>query len=84
VVFRVLKVSCHQPKQVARETGFSLFQPIKQDCTVSRFGRMCREWFAGSLTVALYVVTDMEYPRLGLIRIEAFDHFLKDAYDQMR
>ena len=40
--------------------------------------------FAGTLTVALYVVTDMEYPRLGLIRIEAFDHFLKDAYDQMR
>jgi hypothetical protein len=40
--------------------------------------------FAGTLTVALYIVTDMEYPRLGLIRIEAFDHFLSDAYDQMR
>jgi hypothetical protein len=26
----------------------------------------------------------MEYPRLGLIRIESFDHFLSDAYDQMR
>ena len=33
---------------------------------------------------ALYVVTDMEYPRLGLIRIENFDHFLADAYNQMR
>jgi hypothetical protein len=40
--------------------------------------------FAGSLTVALYTVTDMEYPRLGLIRIESFDHFLSDACDQMR
>ncbi|MGV7216216.1 bestrophin-like domain [Bradyrhizobium sp. UFLA05-112] len=40
--------------------------------------------FAGVLTVALYIVTDMEYPRLGLIRIESFDHFLADAYDQMR
>ena len=40
--------------------------------------------FAGTLTVALYTVTDMEYPRLGLIRIEAFDHFLADAYEQMR
>jgi hypothetical protein len=39
--------------------------------------------FAGTLTVALYIVTDMEYPRLGLIRIERFDHFLADAYDQM-
>jgi hypothetical protein len=27
---------------------------------------------------------DMKYPRLGLIRIEAFDHFLSDAYEQMR
>jgi hypothetical protein len=40
--------------------------------------------FAGTLTVALYIVTDMEYPRLGLIRIEAFDHFLADAYNQMQ
>jgi hypothetical protein len=40
--------------------------------------------FAGTLTVALYIVTDMEYPRLGLIRIENFDHFLADVYDQMR
>jgi low affinity Fe/Cu permease len=40
--------------------------------------------FAGTLTVALYIVTDMEYPRLGLIRIESFDHFLSDAHDQMR
>ena len=40
--------------------------------------------FAGTLTVALYIVTDMEYPRLGLVRIEAFDHFLANAYDEMR
>jgi hypothetical protein len=39
--------------------------------------------FAGTLTLALYIVTDMEYPRLGLIRIESFDHFLADAYEQM-
>ena len=40
--------------------------------------------FAGTLTIALYIVTDMEYPRFGLIRIESFDHFLADAYAQMR
>jgi hypothetical protein len=40
--------------------------------------------FAATLTIALYIVTDMEYPRLGLIRIESFDHFLVDAFDQMR
>ena len=40
--------------------------------------------FAGTLAVALYVVTDMEFPRLGLIGIESFDHFLDDAYKAMR
>ena len=29
--------------------------------------------FAGTLTITLYAVTDMEYPRLGLIRIENGD-----------
>jgi hypothetical protein len=40
--------------------------------------------FAGTLTVTLYALTDMEYPRLGLIRIENFDHFLIDAHQQMQ
>jgi hypothetical protein len=40
--------------------------------------------FAMTLTVALYTLTDMEYPRLGLIRIDNFDHFLVDAHQQMQ
>jgi hypothetical protein len=40
--------------------------------------------FAATLTVTLYAVTDMEYPRLGLIRIENFDHFLVDAHQRMQ
>jgi hypothetical protein len=40
--------------------------------------------FAATLTTTLYVLTDMEYPRLGLIRIEDFDHFLVDAHQQMQ
>ena len=40
--------------------------------------------FAATLTVALYTLTDMEYPRLGLIRIDNFDHFLVDAHQQMQ
>ncbi len=40
--------------------------------------------FAATLSATLYVITDMEFPRLGLIRIEGFDHFLVDAYEQMR
>jgi hypothetical protein len=40
--------------------------------------------FAATLTVTLYAVTDMEYPRHGLIRIENFDHFLVEAHQQMQ
>ena len=40
--------------------------------------------FAGALTVTLFVITDMEFPRLGLIRIDSFDHFLVNVYEQMR
>jgi hypothetical protein len=39
--------------------------------------------FAATLTFTLYVLTDMEYPRLGLIRIETFDHFLVDVHNEM-
>ena len=39
--------------------------------------------FGATLAVTLYAVTDMEFPRHGLIRIDDFDHFLVDAYDQM-
>jgi len=40
--------------------------------------------FATALTVTLYVVTDLEFPRLGLIRVDAFDHFLTELADQMQ
>ena len=40
--------------------------------------------FAAALAVALFVVTDLEYPRLGLIRVDSFDHFTKALYDQMQ
>jgi hypothetical protein len=40
--------------------------------------------FASALTVALYVITDIEFPRMGIIRLDYFDHFLVEAYEQMR
>jgi hypothetical protein len=40
--------------------------------------------FAATLAVTLYVVTDIEFPRLGLIKIEDFDRFLVEAYESMR
>ena len=40
--------------------------------------------FAAALAVTLYVITDIEFPRLGLVRIEGFDHFLVEVFEQMR
>ncbi|HEY6700171.1 MAG TPA: hypothetical protein VI137_05025 [Pseudolabrys sp.] len=36
--------------------------------------------FAATLAITLYAVTEMEFPRFG----ENFDHFLIEAYEQMR
>jgi hypothetical protein len=40
--------------------------------------------FAGALAFTLYVITEIEFPRLGLIRVESFDRFLVDVHDRMR
>ncbi len=46
-------------------------------------GRDVRDWvhilgFAVALTVTVYVILDLEYPRLGFIRVDAFDQILVD------
>ena len=48
-----------------------------------------RSWFymllfAGTLSLSLYVILDLEYPRLGQIRIDAADQTLRDVGDLMR
>ena len=40
--------------------------------------------FAAAVAVALFVVTDLEFPRLGLVRVDYFGHFLHAVHDQMR
>lgn len=39
--------------------------------------------FATLLSVMLYVITDLEFPRLGLIKLDSFDHVLEDALRDM-
>ncbi|MFO1372310.1 MAG: DUF4239 domain-containing protein [Candidatus Competibacteraceae bacterium] len=46
-------------------------------------GGKSRNWlhmigFAAAMAVAIYVIIDIEYPRLGLIRVDAFDQALVD------
>jgi hypothetical protein len=40
--------------------------------------------FALALSFALFVLTNVEFPRLGLIRVDFFDHFLTDVEAKMR
>jgi hypothetical protein len=40
--------------------------------------------FAVILAVTLYIITDYEFPRLGVIRVDAFDQLLVDARKAMR
>jgi len=39
--------------------------------------------FALVMAVAVYVILDIEYPRLGLIRVDAFDQALIDLRESM-
>ncbi|MGH7725965.1 MAG: DUF4239 domain-containing protein [Candidatus Eiseniibacteriota bacterium] len=40
--------------------------------------------FALVLTLTVYVIVDMEYPRLGFIRVDAFDRVLVEVRNEMR
>jgi len=40
--------------------------------------------FAVTMSVAVYVILDFEFPRVGLIRIDAFDQVLVDLRDSMK
>jgi hypothetical protein len=39
---------------------------------------------AAAISVALYVILEIEYPRLGLIRVDSFDEALVDLRDIMK
>ncbi len=40
--------------------------------------------FAAVMAVAIYVILDLEFPRLGLIRVDAFDQALLDLQGSMQ
>ena len=40
--------------------------------------------FAAILALTIYVTVDLEYPRLGLIRVDSFDRVLTDVRATMR
>ena len=40
--------------------------------------------FAAATAIAVYVIVDLEYPRLGLVRIDTFDQALVDVRATMK
>ncbi len=40
--------------------------------------------FAATVTLAVYVIIDLEYPRLGLIRVDSFDQALVELRAKMQ
>jgi len=40
--------------------------------------------FAATVAVAVYVIFDLEFPRLGLLRVDAFDQALMDLRESMK
>lgn len=52
-------------------------------------GGKARSWlhligFAGLMTVAIYIILDLEFPRIGLIRSDAFDQMLVEVRETMK
>jgi hypothetical protein len=47
-------------------------------------GWMHKLVFAASLAIAVYVIIDLEYPRLGFIRVDAFDQALVELRQSMK
>lgn len=40
--------------------------------------------FAAAMSIALYIITDIEFPRAGLIRADYSYRFLEDLHDRMK
>jgi hypothetical protein len=49
----------------------------------SRRSRFHMLGFALVMAVAIFVILDIEYPRLGLVRVDAFDQALADLHESM-
>lgn len=52
-------------------------------------GAKRRSWlhilgYALIMSIAVYVILDLEFPRMGLIRVDAFDHYLADVRASMK
>ncbi len=85
---RLVATQTHPPKIVF----FMLFGLALVVSLLAGYGMSSsktRQWlhvlaFSAAITVTIYVIMDVEYPRRGLIRIDAVDQLLVDVLDGMK
>ncbi len=85
---RIVAARTHPPRVI-----FGLLAALALACSLmagyGMAGAATRSWvhilgFAFILTITVYVIMDLEYPRLGLIRVDAFDSVLVDVRASMK
>jgi hypothetical protein len=85
---RTMAAQMHPPKVIfAMLFGLALAGALLAGYGMA--GGKSRNWlhmigFAAIIAIAIYVILDIEFPRLGLIRVDAFDQALVDLRASMK
>ncbi len=84
---RLVALQTHPPPTIYMALGvLVLASSLLAGYGMAKAGR--RNWthaliYAGAVAFALYLIFDMDYPRLGLIRIDSADHVMVDFRNSM-
>jgi hypothetical protein len=85
---RLVALETHPPLEIYMALGaLVLASSLLAGFAMAKSGR--RNWthmliFAGAVAFAVYLILDLDYPRLGLIRIDTADHILVDFRNSMK
>jgi hypothetical protein len=85
---RLVALETHPPVAIYLAlAALVLASSVLAGYAMAKSGR--RNWshmliYAGTLAFAVYLILDLDYPRLGLIRIDSADHILVDLRNSMK
>jgi hypothetical protein len=85
---RLVALETHPPVEIYFALGILvLASSVLAGYAMAKSGHRNRtHWliYAGALAFAIYLILDMDYPRLGLVRINTADHFMVDLRNTMK
>ena len=85
---RTLATRMHPPRTIfGMLVGLALASALLAGYGMA--GHQAHRWlhmfaFAAVIAAVVYVILDLEYPRLGLMRFQAFDHALAEVRERMQ